>query len=355
MTKTYILFTAYYCNYFSGSQVYIFEMAEYLLSKYDNICIYIASPNVSDQIALSAKQKGIELCLLNDLPHNIILDVIFALHAPILIYLLRKSLKYKKIINVVLSPFAELEKPAPFHEQLPVVVVNSEETKRKIVGVENVSPSKIFILPNFIPNNFIRSSSVSKLENIAVISNHIPNELTLLPQYLDNIVVDFIGSEYGQKEITPDLLSQYDLIISIGKTVQYALGMCIPVFEYDKFGGCGYINLENLDKEAEKNFSGRTTCKKLSAKEIAEEIKNGFDKAVSQRLALQKVALRYFSANNIDRLMRIIEKAPVTPEIKIPVPRFLPDWLIRIVCCFIPSPKWRQNFRHKYRNRILLK
>ena len=354
-SKTYILFTAYYCNYLSGSLIYVLEMCSYLLSKYDNVCIYIASPNVSDQIALLAKQKGVKICLLKKISCDIVWDVVFALHAPVLVYLLRNSLKYKKIINIVLSPFAELEIPAPFHEQLAIIVVNSEETKQKIIKVDNVSSAKIFVLPNFIPDDFVAvhpSLKTAKLKNIAVISNHVPDELRHLLNILKNVVVDYIGIEFEQKEITPNLLSQYDLIISIGKTVQYALGMCIPVFEYDKFGGCGYIYVENIDKEAEKNFSGRTTNRKLSAQQIAEEIKAGFAKAVSQRLALQKIALQYFSINNIDLLIKQIEKAPITPKINLPKQINLPDWIIRVVCCFIPIKKMRQKFRHKYRNRI---
>ena len=205
-SKTYILFTAYYCNYLSGSLIYVLEMCSYLLSKYDNVCIYIASPNVSNQIALLAKQKGVKICLLKKIPCDIVWDVVFALHA--------------------------------------------------------------------------------------------------------------------------------------------------PVFEYDKFGGCGYIYVENIDKEAEKNFSGRTTNRKLSAQQIAEEIKAGFAKAVSQRLALQKIALQYFSINNIDLLIKQIEKAPITPKINLLNKIVLPDWIIRIVCCFIPVKKIRQKFRYKYRNRI---
>lgn len=348
-----ILFTAYYLNYFSGSQIHVFEMAEYLSQKDGNVQIYIVSPNISDEIALLAQKKKFFLFRPDELPRHIIYDIVFALHSPVLSFLLGTSLKYKKIINVILSPFAELEKPAPFHRQLSLLVANSEETKQKLIETDKIPEHKIFVLPNFLPDNFIGKAAANpKLKRIAVISNHVPDELKLLPGFFKDTIVDFIGIEYAQKQVSPKLLSQYDLIISIGKTVQYSLGMCIPIYEYDKFGGCGYINLGNFNKEASQNFSGRATRRKLSAAEIADEIKNGYQKAVGERAALQKAAVRLFSIHNIDTLMSFISQLPDTPEINVGKQSYLPLWLVRFLSCFIPVKKARQNFRRKYRRRV---
>ena len=90
-------------------------------------------------------------------------------------------------------------------------------------------------------------------------------------------------------DITPQILSKYDLIISIGKTVQYALGMGIPVYEYDYFGGNGYINKNNINEEAYYNFTGRPKCRRLSPQDIVHEIIDGYDEAVSNAFELKEI------------------------------------------------------------------
>ena len=101
------------------------------------------------------------------------------------------------------------------------------------------------------------------------------------------------------------------MIISIGKTVQYALGMGIPVYNYDHFGGSGYVTLENIDKEEHHNFCGKSFCRKLSSEEIAKEILEGFSKVVEQTQKLKKIAVeRYLLSENIDKIMNILEKSP---------------------------------------------
>lgn len=53
---------------------------------------------------------------------------------------------------------------------------------------------------------------------------------------LNEVLFDEMDDEY--KSITLEILSQYDVAITIGKTVQYCLVMGVPVYVYDKFGSC---------------------------------------------------------------------------------------------------------------------
>ena len=124
--------------------------------------------------------------------------------------------------------------------------------------------------------------------------------------------MDYYGRKSGRyRPITPEILAKYDVIISIGKTVQYALGMGIPVYTYDRLGGSGYITLENIDKEEYHNFSGKSFCRKISSAEIAKEILDGFSKAVKQAQSLKKIAIdRYLLSKNIDRVIEILNKSP---------------------------------------------
>lgn len=91
--------------------------------------------------------------------------------------------------------------------------------------------------------------------------------------------MDIIGEQGVVREVTPDLISQYDCVFTIGKTVQYCMISSTPVYVYDRFGGFGYLDAENFEKCAYANFSGRGGITK-SSEEIASEIIKGIPKLV---------------------------------------------------------------------------
>lgn len=90
------------------------------------------------------------------------------------------------------------------------------------------------------------------------------------------IKVDIFGINHTAQAITPKLIQQYDAIISIGKSVQYALLANRALYCYDHFGGCGYLNSENYATAKAHNFSGRGGFGRKTAQEIADEIIQGF-------------------------------------------------------------------------------
>ena len=59
--------------------------------------------------------------------------------------------------------------------------------------------------------------------------------------------------------------------------------MGIPVYNYDIYGGSGYISLENIDKEEFYNFSGRSHCRKLNYDDIICEIIGYYKKKSSHK------------------------------------------------------------------------
>lgn len=139
----------------------------------------------------------------------------------------------------------------------------SEKVKNANVQRFGIPESRIKVIPNSIPAPFSRKKKVCspKIQKVCVISNHVPPELQELYRN-EEIVFDFYGTTFKNiVRITPEILERYDVVISIGKTVQYALGMSIPVFEYDRFGGPGYLTPEMFPAESASNFSGRACPK----------------------------------------------------------------------------------------------
>lgn len=85
------------------------------------------------------------------------------------------------------------------------------------------------------------------------------------------------------------------------------MSLQIPIYVYDIHGGEGYITLENLEKNREKNFSGRGFEKK-SAKQIYTEIIENFSKTLEIMPKIKEYAYQNFCfENNIDKIIEIIE------------------------------------------------
>ena len=125
----------------------------------------------------------------------------------------------------------------------------------------------------------------------------------------ENIRVDIYGNGYISKYIDSHVLEDYDVIISIGKTVYYALAMGKLVYCYDYFGGYGYINKDNVEEAYKYNFSGRGFGKKKTAEEILSEIKDEFLITQKDLMKLKEFSYDNFNfENNMDKLLVKIKK-----------------------------------------------
>jgi hypothetical protein len=114
---------------------------------------------------------------------------------------------------------------------------------------------------------------------IAVISNHIPDEVMDACADLEARGVAHITLMGNEREkgalphnITPELLAEFDGVITIGKTVQYCLALGVDVYCYDHFGGPGWLTPDNVDSARYDNFSGRGFAQK-SGETIALDIR----------------------------------------------------------------------------------
>lgn len=140
------------------------------------------------------------------------------------------------------------------------------------------TPPKHDYYRNPAPTTYCSINKIlKKPKKILVVSNHPCQEILEIrkPLAKKGIVVDYlgiVGDRYTM--INEKILSRYDAVISIGKTVQYCLVSGIPVYIYDQFGGPGWLNNNNYLKTREKNFSGRGFQTKTPEKIINELISN---------------------------------------------------------------------------------
>lgn len=166
--------------------------------------------------------------------------------------------------------------------------------------------------PTFLFSNYATSEYFDRLprdlpkelpHRVAIISNHVPEEVWELRGRLERLgaLCDVHGMQTRSVDVTPELLGSYDVVVTIGRTVQQCLACGTPVFWYDQFGGPGYITRDNALEHAEKNFSGRSCPVRRTAEELVHDLLGtGYARAVEDREALRDLARDSF---DFDRLL----------------------------------------------------
>ncbi|MEN6291049.1 MAG: hypothetical protein ABFD07_03390, partial [Methanobacterium sp.] len=107
-------------------------------------------------------------------------------------------------------------------------------------------------------------------------------------------------------------LKQYDLVITIGKTVIYCFALRIPIYCYDRFGGSGFITPENFDNNKIDNFSGRSIDKKLDGPSIYQEIIQNYAVSLKYLNFLYWTSREHFHfENNLSKILEFIPDIPI--------------------------------------------
>ncbi|MCL1877062.1 hypothetical protein FWF74_03455 [Candidatus Saccharibacteria bacterium] len=137
-----------------------------------------------------------------------------------------------------------------------------------------------------------------KLRKIAVISSSQPSlEILEISKSLESqaIKVDYIGAyNNNARHVDAEFYNEYDLIIGIGKNVNYSLMSGVPVYIYGRFGGCGYLNEDNFNDAKRRNFSGRGFGRK-KAGVISDEIVKGYLNALEFHKKHRKTSVKDYS------------------------------------------------------------
>lgn len=299
-----------------GSEIVALEIAEALYER--GFEVLIRTNCLSDVLIRSARvpirfsdsDELIDLCDFDFvwMHHNMV--------AHLDIDNLLRSNRLPTIVSAHLSPFEMLELVGVGFAVLvgARLVSNSEETKARLVAM-GIDSGEVLNFKNAAPKRFdlnLHSKRQTKvLAKLLVVSNHIPDEvceaMTLLKKR--GVLVKVFGLGRMERRITEFDIQDADAVLTIGKTVQYALLSGVPVFCYDHFGGPGWLTKENFDKACFYNFSGRCCGTRYSSKAIFEKLVVGYEVAANEALYLKtEFGSEFLIDSYIDQLCSVKAK-----------------------------------------------
>lgn len=306
-----VLITNLYLQKYTGSELHVIDIAnEFKKNNYDvTIAVF------SKSYPLLAECEDFKVVELSDKSlDNTKFDILFIQHYPTLDYLkTHYHIQYKHLIISKLSSFNSFETLPNEYKTADLISVVSQECKESILNLTN----NIYVFKNSVSDDFfsLPKRNTYSLKNIAIISNHVPEELYALKEQLNEYNVQIIGAGNTPTLVTPTILSNYDLVITIGRTVQQCFAARIPVYVYDHFGGPGYITKENIQKAQDFNFSGRGFNKKQT-QEIFQDIINNYENNLSNLSYLNEYAQENFSLTKTFNSMLQIVTNHISNEFK---------------------------------------
>lgn len=267
----------------AGSELVIQEFAELFLNAGHEVVI--TANFVGQPMRGMAERVGAITCLASDEINALEFDLVMVINqiAPLLSYKATQAMRpATRFVFMHVDLNFKLSQPGLVHEPLLAdeIWLHSEEAKAYFIG-EGLPEIKARLFHNAAPPRFWRPERKYResLERVAIISNHLPDELAGMAALLreQGIKVTHYGRNgetYGR--IGPKALLDSDVVITIGKTVQYCIASRTPVFVYDHFAGPGYLNADNFDRAAWHNFSGRCCQKARSAEQLASDVVEGY-------------------------------------------------------------------------------
>jgi hypothetical protein len=266
-----------------GSETVALEFGQYFRARGASVVAY--ANVIGDPMKQRFRKAGIELCDEPAAIRPLAFDLVYLQHhvAPLFEYARQSADRPATLVAYGrLAPTGYLESAGWSYEKAlgDLVLANSRETSDSLVAQGCALPVKVF--HNAAPAAFHRKreSLPDTPRRILVVTNHqepsLMAAIDLLRQRAHVLHLGFSGE--AVRPVTPALIGKHDLVVSIGKTVQYAIAGHTPVFVYDRFGGPGYLDPARWAEAADRNFSGRCTPHRRTPEALAEEILEGYSR-----------------------------------------------------------------------------
>ena len=300
-----------------GSTVMVLELAEYLQASGADVVVHAAhaGPPLSDEFAA----RGIRVVIDPDELAPDDFDYVWVNSQVLPPNFLEHGGGIRPVFifnHMSASPLAPDEHPYIYELEQHMASLSvsvSEETRRRLRAYFDEPPPDA-LYPNPAPMGFceLERSHAGRPSRFLMVSNHHCPELDDARELLLAAGCHVERWGRGREEyalLTPQALTRFDAVISIGKTVQYCLVSSTPIFVYDHFGGFGYLSQENYEVARRRNFSGRGGLR-LDGERIAHDLIYDYERAVGYQLAHRPAFIEQFAINDV--VARVL--AQVTPR-----------------------------------------
>lgn len=201
---------------------------------------------------------------------------------------------------------AEIETPGLYTEELfyDEIWCNSEETRQNLITKYGPRFDVARVFYNAAPRCYeteIALQNAESLTHILAVSNHFSDEIVRALEILETkgVRVKRRGKQFDAARITADDISETQAVLTIGKTVQYALRAQRPIYCFDIYGGPGWLDANNFEKAGYHNFSGRCGPRMLTASDIADELMTGFQNAAVFSKEIEKSSLKKYELEHL--------------------------------------------------------
>lgn len=286
-------------KFYSGSEIIALDLCNYFVNKNCNVFLCAFGIGLPLSKHLNPKVKQIDLNK-RQIPIKQA-DLIIGHHCNVIDKVL-KTVQCKTVMQNSLSVFSGIESYSKYATRL---FANSQETKSLKQPTVKL-PIAVFV--NSCNQEYFKQVKRlnKQIKNIAIITNHQWHKGIKQPK------INIIGG-WNARFVNAQLLMQYDVVITIGRTVQQCLCLGTPVYCYDHFGGPGYITTDNIDFNESLNFSGRQEIGKTVEKKehnfakIFADIYNNYEMVCTQQQKLINIARqRYCFQKNLDAVLKDI-------------------------------------------------
>lgn len=183
-----------------------------------------------------------------------------------------------------------------------------------------VPSDKIRLFRNPAPKSFdippARNSE--RLAHLLIVSNHAPPEVRDAMAMLRDkgVRVDHwgLGGNVTGDRLTPNAMQSADAVLTIGKTVPYALRARRPTYVYDHFGGPGWLTDKNFAAAASRNFSGLCCERRIDPMSLCEELLSGFQNARGTALRARQAWISDYMLEEEVALILVQQALAPSPE-----------------------------------------
>ena len=310
LTMKNILFTSVVFKNFAGSELVTLSQVNYFLEKGWNVDVFTLEYDKPLQEVVDDRINVVTLDDISQIKEQY--DLIISRQYPLLDYVLfTLRVQAKRVYYECVSYRIPVDAYPIYYKHLTLIGAVSTRVINEMTKF-GYNMEDAYYMPNYATKEYfdIDYQKSKDLKKIAIVSNHVPQELEDFKAYaLENtdMQIDIYGMHHTYKLITPELLKEYDVIISVGKTIFYSIAMGIPSYTYDEVCTEGYITLENYQKNFSNNFAYNLEYNKKTGKEIYVEIVTNYHKVLGETEKLKENARRdFFFDDLMDHLLNEI-------------------------------------------------